>query len=345
MKRLWIDCETTGLDNKIHGIHQLSGFIEIDDNIVKTFDYKIKPWNGCQYDNIALNKSNITKEQIQNNQSELEVYLEFKTMLLLFINTFDKTKTDRYCFCGYNVNFDKDFVNEFFIRNDYKYFFNCIWPIPIDVMYLAFNKLCNNRDLMLDFKLSTVANFLKIETNSESLHNSLYDIEITRNIFYELKLDKDSEPKINSIKYPDNKYVETIPMPEVEPEYIINSEPDNDILNSFFTNQSEKIEDKINQTPTKTIKKIDNYNTLLWFGKHKGKSITNLVKYDPDYIIWLNDNMIQGIEFSKNIMSEAVSNSQKYKDNKPEAFKPRNINNTFRDNEFDDMLFNDDLPF
>jgi len=50
-------------------------------------------------------------------------------------------------------------------------------------MVLAAEHLKERRGLMADFKLKTVAQFLGIEIDESKLHDAVYDIKLTREIY------------------------------------------------------------------------------------------------------------------------------------------------------------------
>ncbi|MDP2235012.1 MAG: 3'-5' exonuclease [Bacteroidales bacterium] len=185
-KILFFDVETTGLDSKIHGMHQLSGILEIDGEPVKTFDFKINPAPHLQIDQEALKISGKTIDEIRAYPSEAEVYRRFIAMLLNYIDKFNKL--DKAFLAGWNnAAFDNGFLRAFFERNGDKYFGSWFWSNPLDVMVLATEYLLNERSTMLNFKLMTVAAFLLGGIDESKLHDATYDIELTRNIYQIVK--------------------------------------------------------------------------------------------------------------------------------------------------------------
>ena len=52
-----------------------------------------------------------------------------------------------------------------------------------DVMVLASAYLATRRPDMENFKLSTVARTLGVDVQNESLHDAMYDIELTKAVF------------------------------------------------------------------------------------------------------------------------------------------------------------------
>lgn len=182
MKFVFIDVETTGVDPKLNAIHQLSAIVEIDGVVVDTFDERIKPFEGAVIEPQALIVGHVTYEELMAYQPQEIAYGKFHTFLKKHISQFNKT--DKAYFIGYNVKFDNDFVRAFFERNDNKYFGSLFWSNPIDVMTTTTLKLFDKRILMENFQLMTVAKAFGIVLDESKLHNSMYDIEITRDLFY-----------------------------------------------------------------------------------------------------------------------------------------------------------------
>ena len=65
MKAFYFDLETTGTLYWKHGIHQISGAIEIDDEIKERFDFRVAPHPKAVIDPEALVVGGVTQEQIE----------------------------------------------------------------------------------------------------------------------------------------------------------------------------------------------------------------------------------------------------------------------------------------
>jgi DNA polymerase-3 subunit epsilon len=185
MKRLFLDTETTGTDAEIHAIHQIAGCIEIDNEIVEKFDFKIRPFEGAIINPEALAVSGVTFEQIMEYPLEAEGYFEFKNMLTRYINPFDKN--DKFIIIGANIKFDIEMLFLLFFRNNNPYLFSLIYSAPVDILSLFADKFEDALFLLDNFKLITIAKFLEIELDESKLHNAEYDIEITREVYYRIK--------------------------------------------------------------------------------------------------------------------------------------------------------------
>lgn len=182
MKLFYFDLETTGLNSSFHAVHQLSAIIEIDGEVKERIDLKIKPFKDAWIDDKALEVGGVTLEQINEYPEEKEAYKFLIGTLGKYCSKFDKT--DKYFLVGYNnASFDNQFLRAIWDRNNDKYFGSYFWSNSLDVMVLASHKLIKERPAMENFKLSTVAKQMGIEVDEAQLHNSQFDIEITRKIF------------------------------------------------------------------------------------------------------------------------------------------------------------------
>ena len=182
-KLFFYDLETTGLDCKIHGIHQLSAYIEIDGKILEKISHNIKPYEGCIVDKKAIEVSNVTEAQILAYPTMANAYVSLMDSLAKYADKFDSK--DKFHLVGYNNNaFDKRFFRAFFDRMNDKYFGSWFWSDSIDTMCLAANKLKSVRSTMPNFQLQTAARQLGIEVDATKLHNAEYDLHLTREIYY-----------------------------------------------------------------------------------------------------------------------------------------------------------------
>ncbi|MBS4056547.1 MAG: 3'-5' exonuclease [Bacteroidales bacterium] len=181
-KILFFDVETTGLDYKIHGIHQLGGILEVNGNVVDKFGFRIKPAENLKIDESALKVSGITLEDLLSYPSESEVYKRLIAILSKYIDKYDKQ--DKAFLAGWNnAAFDNAFLRAFFERNNDQYFGSWFWSNPLDVMVSATQHLLEQRAKLPNFKLVTVAERLLGSIDPLMLHDANYDIELTRNIF------------------------------------------------------------------------------------------------------------------------------------------------------------------
>lgn len=183
MKKIWLDCETTGLDSNKHGIVQLSMLVENSKGkVIDEFDICIKPKEGCQYDDKALEINGKTFEEIQTFTPEAEAFKELIKFLNKHIDPRDKA--DKFTPCGYNVNFDNGFVQALFRRNGHKFYGAYFNYYDVDTFALV--KILDlegrNPDTgLMCKKLGALCDTFGVKLGVDA-HNSLADIKATRKL-------------------------------------------------------------------------------------------------------------------------------------------------------------------
>ncbi len=193
MKQLFYDLETTGTMYWRNGIHQFSGMVVIDGEIKETFNYKVCPNPKADITEEALQVAGVSKEEILQYPPMQEVYSEFVQMLGKYVDKYDKT--DKFFLCGYNnASFDNQFLRAWFVQNGDNYFGSWFWSSAIDVMVLATQALMEVRSRMLNFKLCTVAQTFGIKIEEEKLHDAMYDIYLTYEVYKRITNNALKEP-------------------------------------------------------------------------------------------------------------------------------------------------------
>lgn len=183
MKLFFFDLETTGLDHKTNGIHQLSGSIDVNGVECLKFNIKMAPPSDLIVEDAALKIAGVTKDDIMKYPSYEEAYKTLIRMLYKFVDKYNNG--DKFFLVGYNnAAFDNQFLRSFFAKNNDKYFGSWFWSNSFDVMVLASYLLKDRRSTMRDFKLKTVAAALGIEVDESKLHDAEYDIDLTKKMFY-----------------------------------------------------------------------------------------------------------------------------------------------------------------
>lgn len=182
IKILYYDLETTGLDERIHGVHQISGMLEIDGEIVERFDYRVQPNPKAKLDPTALSIGHTSAEQAMAYEPMGKVHKHFTATLQKYVDKYD-TK-DKIYKCGYNsAGFDDRFFRAWFKQNGDSFYGSYFFGEELDVRTLAAQYLIRRRHRMPDFKLMSVARELGIEVDESLLHDALYDVSLTRECY------------------------------------------------------------------------------------------------------------------------------------------------------------------
>jgi len=183
MKEMFFDVETSGTDEKVNGILQLSGEIEIDGVAKERFDYKMKPFPDQIIEDDALEANGITRAEIENFADPVQCYNQFLKIIGKYVYRYDKK--DKLTLIGYNSRFDDGFLREWFTRcgaDKYTYGSHFWWP-AIDVSNMVAVKYRKVRSHFPNFKLITVAKTLKIEVDESRAHEAMYDMQITKAVY------------------------------------------------------------------------------------------------------------------------------------------------------------------
>lgn len=300
IKKFWFDVETTGVDSKTNGIIQIAIMIEIDGVVYEKQSFNVCPWGDCVYDEKALAVNGINKKDIFQYPTEEETYLKIIKLMDKYSSKWDKK--DKFFTVGFNVRFDLDFLSEFFLRNHDKYLFSRIWGNPIDVMTIAGEVLNPIRHFMENFKLTTVIKELEINCLEGNLHDALYDIEMTREVYSKCKkiincdLSYENEPELK----------EAVIQPSLD-----------ELKTSFLTPPDTTF---VSAEPP-VFKQQENFivswDFVIWFGRYKNKKIADILNIDASYLLWLHDNNIQNIEFSEKLYLEIKKTTDSQPKQKP----------------------------
>jgi DNA polymerase-3 subunit epsilon len=179
----FVDVETSGLDPKKNAILQLAAIVR-NGNTEHTFNKFLKPFADDKIHPDAVKKHGLDPTQ-SHFLNPWAVYRDFIDFLKGFVDPYNKKQ--KLHFMAYNSQFDSDFIRNFFEKNGDKFYGSYFWYPDICVCRLAGFHLRNERSNLKNFKLQTVAEYLKIETKGNKLHDALYDIELTMEIWDKVK--------------------------------------------------------------------------------------------------------------------------------------------------------------
>lgn len=183
-KILYFDTETTGLDPKVHCIHQAAGIIEIDGKIVDKFSLSLRPVSTI-HETAALNKCRKTWDELIVYPPQEEAFAEMIMTLKKHLRGDDK-----FTLIGYNVKFDEEFLRVW-LKNNFTEFYQWFWTPSICVMTLAGEALHEIRPSLKNFRQDTVAAAMEQIMRpgeepmfcSEKAHDALYDVVMCRFIY------------------------------------------------------------------------------------------------------------------------------------------------------------------
>lgn len=194
MTILFFDLETTGTNPELHGIHQISGAFVVDGQIAETFNYHVKPREGCQCDPYAMQMAGHTYEEMMASNEYRpmkEVFNELLEKIIRYDGGILKDNHPDYnkrIFAGgYNIHkFDMEFLRRWFTDNGAPYGIGYYIAEAIDVMLLAVPALMRWRSKMPGFTQEEIAWALGVKIDSEKLHDADYDITVCVEIYRRL---------------------------------------------------------------------------------------------------------------------------------------------------------------
>lgn len=193
-KQLFVDVETTGRSPRYNSIWQIGLVIAIDGNIVEEkeitcqpVDFNTSPGDESRknIDEEALKVCGMSALDLKDLMPAHMAFLEVNNTFSRFVDKYDRM--DKFFVYGYNVQFDIDFLRQWFLDHDNKYFGSWFFTPPIDIMALAAEAMKSRRHRMPNFKQGTVANTLGIELETNKLHSALYDIQLGYQIYQKVK--------------------------------------------------------------------------------------------------------------------------------------------------------------
>ncbi len=175
-KKLFYKFGTTGLNPNIHGVHELSYIIEIDDKVTIEKTHFFRPSNECEITDKALTLCGVKKSSILiRDRLESQVCKEFIDDLNSEINKFDKN--DKFFLIGFgNATFDDMFLNKFLDRNGYfSDFGSLFYPVSIDLKILLGKKLIDNSKMLNQINRFTFSAFYTLFLGVEFDDKSSFD--------------------------------------------------------------------------------------------------------------------------------------------------------------------------
>jgi DNA polymerase-3 subunit epsilon len=159
--------------------------IEIDGEVKETFDLKVQPFPNQIVTPESLEINNITMDMLKTYPKPKDVHKEFSELLCTYVDRYDKS--DKFFMVGYNsAGFDDQFLRTWFKNAGDNYYGSMIWWPTIDVAILVMDAIKEQRNKFINFQLPTVAKMLGIEVDESKLHDALYDVYLTRELYQKI---------------------------------------------------------------------------------------------------------------------------------------------------------------
>ena len=183
MHKVWLDFETSGLDNKTCGLTQLAFIIEDEDGkVLDMGDFDIRPFEGADIQATALHVTNKTYDQVMGFEDETVVLKMFLEILKKHIDP--KVRDQNFTVAAYNSQFDVGFLSAWMERNGKNYFhyfnYHSVDPLAL-LRILRWEHEVNLPSLKLRAVYKAIFN------EDFDAHNALEDILATKKVYDYLK--------------------------------------------------------------------------------------------------------------------------------------------------------------
>jgi len=179
---LFFDTETGGLDPSRHPVLQVAWVLEVDDKVVSTDCFDVKPNIDADLVIAALNVNGFTMERMMKGTNPTVVMEKLRSDIL--------ATGRRFIPVGHNVNFDVDMAHAMSRRCCANWWFNFSVEAPVQLRkplctkamshYLDYRGFLS----LSDYKLATLCEHFGILL--EGAHDALSDVLATRLLFHEL---------------------------------------------------------------------------------------------------------------------------------------------------------------
>jgi len=185
-KILWLDIEAADSKTDREGaVHQISYVIDIDGQIVAQGEHFCAPFKGDLINMPSLEVCGVQYDTIKNYPPPTEAFKSIVNAIhphrKMVIGGYNSSFYDNPVFFNWWWKCAKELKQWNIKWADY------VWADALDVRSIAIDTLLEEREKVPSFKLVDLAKYLAIPVNEEEAHNSSYDIQLTREIYYKLK--------------------------------------------------------------------------------------------------------------------------------------------------------------
>jgi DNA polymerase-3 subunit epsilon len=187
-KLLFLDTETTGLDTNRCGVYQISGIVDINGVVKEEINLFCDIFEGDIIEEGAFERNKACLELLKTYPKPSKTFFSFIKVLRKYIDQYNKK--DKFIMVAYSADFDGRVLRRFFEKNGNEYFGAFFfWPY-LDIMQLATFFFQDERHGLEKFRQQDVAEQLGISVDEAKLHDGLYDVKLTREIYYKITGEK-----------------------------------------------------------------------------------------------------------------------------------------------------------
>ena len=184
MKLLHLDFETSSLDSWKGAILEVGAIACAPGKEQITFHKHLQPHIGAVVEDAALRVNNTTRDDLTSSERLLPG-AGFNAFIDFLATRVDPYKPeDKFFLVAYNAPFDLGFLEQWFKRNNNKWFGSYFWRPPLCTYALSAFHLGAEWAKLPDRKLATVADRLGIAPpETGNLHTALYDCLLSKGIY------------------------------------------------------------------------------------------------------------------------------------------------------------------
>jgi len=197
MKILFVDTETTGLNSDHHDITEIACYFKdsLTNKNSKFHSYIFYNDYPSDY-NEVVKITGLTPEILKEKGKPAQVvFVEFTRWLGSLVDQYNQD--DKLIMAGYNVNFDDNFIRNFFSKNNHEYYGSFFYNARLDVMsFVAAAIYYNLMPIPKSFRLECVAEIFNIKFES---HNAWSDVLATGKVYKKL-MDRFFNMKLHKLK-------------------------------------------------------------------------------------------------------------------------------------------------
>ena len=185
-KKIFIDVETAGLDTSRCGMFQVAGIVDINGETKEEFDFQCGLFQDDLVEEKSFEKTGLSIKEISQFPNPTGIFKTFINTLSKYIDRYDKN--DKFIALAYFADFDNQVLRSWFKKNKDDFFGSWFHHPFLDIAQLVAFVYQQDRNLFPNFKLQTVAYMMGIteSDNPKEFHDALYDVRITREIYYKV---------------------------------------------------------------------------------------------------------------------------------------------------------------